>query len=63
MRGTAKTAQHGYRSPESHPGRVLFFQARYLVITPYHPGRVLFFQANGPCTPAALHSSAPPPRR
>tara|TARA_B100000795_G_C22369117_1_gene275418 strand:- start:139 stop:324 length:186 start_codon:yes stop_codon:yes gene_type:complete len=44
MRGTAKTAQHGYRSPESHPGRVLFFQARYLVITPYHPGRVLFFQ-------------------
>ena len=26
MRGTAKTAQHGYRSPESHPGRVLFFR-------------------------------------
>ena len=28
MRGTAKTAQHGYRSPESHPGRILFYQVR-----------------------------------
>ena len=26
MRGTAKTARHGYRAPENHPGRVLFFR-------------------------------------